>query len=146
MSHTQVIGIGNGWRRDDGVGPAVAALLAGRPKLRTAVLPGEGTELIAAWTGCERVVVVDAMRSGAAAGTIRHFDAVAAPLPVGAFPRLSHAFGLAEAIEMARILGRLPRRLEIYGIEAADLGDGAGLSAEVERAAHQVAAAIMSSE
>ncbi len=137
-----IIGIGNAWRRDDGAGPAVAERLALRPGLQVLVLPGEGTEVMSAWRKDSRVVVVDAMRSGAAAGTVRRFDALEEGLPVGAFPSLSHRFGLAEAVEMARILGQLPRMLEVWGIEAADLGEGPGLSPEVEAAVNRVAAAI----
>jgi hydrogenase maturation protease len=42
--------------------------------------------------------------------------------------------GVAETVELARSLGRLPTRLLIYGIEGAKVGLGAGLSREVERA------------
>jgi len=129
-----LIGIGNAWRRDDGAGPAVAERLAGHPGLRTLILPGEGSEVIEAWRGLDHVIVVDAMRSGAAVGTIRRFDAASVSLPAGEFPSLSHRFGLAEAVEMARILGRLPARLDIWGIEAGDVGQGPGLSPEVEAA------------
>jgi len=133
-----LIGVGNAWRRDDGAGPAVAERLADHPGLRTLVLPGEGSELIEAWSGQAHVIVVDAMRSGAPAGTIRHFDAVTQPLPAGEFPSLSHRFGLAEAVEMARILGRLPARLDIWGIEAGDAGQGPGLSPKVDAAVAEV--------
>jgi hydrogenase maturation protease len=137
-----VIGIGNAWRRDDGAGPAVAERLADHGGLRTLVLPGEGSELIEAWRGQAHVIVVDAMRSGATVGTIRAFDAVSVPLPAGKFPSLSHRFGLAEAVEMARILDRLPARLDIWGIEAGDVGQGPGLSLEVETAVAEVVARL----
>ena len=134
-----VIGIGNAWRRDDGAGPAVAERLVGLPCL---ILPGEGAGLMEAWQKAAHVVVVDAMRSGAPAGTIRHFDATVEPLPTGAFACLSHQFGLAEAVEVARVLGRLPPRLDIWGIEAVDFGQGLGLSPAVEAAVAEVAAQI----
>jgi hydrogenase maturation protease len=46
----------------------------------------------------------------------------------------THAFGVAEAVELARELGRLPGRLEVYAIEGADFSAGAELSAEVASA------------
>lgn len=135
-----VIGAGNAWRRDDGAGPAVAERLADR--CCTLVLPGEGTELIEAWSAAERVIVVDAMRSGAPPGTLKVFDAIAEPLPGGAFCCLSHSFGLAEAVELARVLGRLPPRLEVWGIEAADLSQGPGLTPAVADAVDRAVTAI----
>lgn len=141
MPRFLVIGIGNAWRRDDGAGPAVAERLAERG-VSTLVLPGEGAELIEAWTGAERVAVVDAMRGGTAPGSVHRFDATAAPLPGGAFACLSHRFGLAEAIEMARLLGRLPPQLEVWGIEAADFGQGPGLSPKVAAAVALVVAEL----
>lgn len=137
-----VIGIGNAWRGDDGAGPAVAERLA--DELPALVLPGEGTELIEAWGGMDRVVVVDAMRSGVAPGTIRRFDAVAGPLPSGAFACLSHRFALPEAIEMARVLGRLPRELTVWGIEAGDVSPGRRLGPEVEAAVSRLEGVIRS--
>ncbi|HIJ61379.1 MAG TPA: hydrogenase maturation protease [Rhodospirillaceae bacterium] len=137
MDGTLVIGIGNPWRRDDGAGPAVAARLDGRA--RTLTLLGSGADLIEAWHDAKRVVVIDAMRSGASPGTLRRFDAQAGPLPAGAFRCLGHRFGLPEAIEMARVLGCLPSRLEVWGIEAGDLGRGPGLTAEVEEAVSRLA-------
>lgn len=134
LHQTLVIGVGNAWRRDDGAGPAVAETLAAIPGARCRVLVGEGTELIEAWSGEGRVIVIDAMRSGAPAGTLTHFDAAAAALPAAAFCSLSHRFGLAEAIEMARVLGRLPERLEVWGVEAGDLGQGPGLTPAVAAA------------
>lgn len=131
-----VIGVGNAWRHDDGAGPAVAERLSGY--VPVLVLPGEGTELIEAWHAADRVVVIDAMRSGAPVGTIRRFDVVAAPLPAEAFSGLSHRFGLAEAIEMARLLDRLPCEITVIGIEAADFSPGTGFSPDVETAVSQL--------
>lgn len=128
-----VIGIGNRLRGDDGAGPLVA------DRLRAAGLAavehsGEGAGLIEAWQGAALVVIVDAMRSGAEPGTIRRFDAAAATLPTGLFHYSSHQFGLAEAIETARLLDRLPPRLIVYGIEGVRFGFGDPLSGAVARA------------
>jgi hydrogenase maturation protease len=43
----------------------------------------------------------------------------------------SHAIGLAEAVALARTLGRVPARLEIYGIEAGEAEIAAGLTPAV---------------
>ena len=47
--------------------------------------------------------------------------------------------GLAEAVELARALGRLPAALELIGIEGSSFEAGRGLAPQVELAAEQVA-------
>lgn len=138
---TLVLGIGNRFRRDDGVGPAVADRLAalGIPAQEHS---GEGAGLIEAWRGQARVVVVDATQSGAEPGTVVRLDAVGAAPPRGLFRYSSHLFGLAEAVETARALGHLPERLVIWGIEGADFGFGDALTPAVAEAADVVAQRI----
>ena len=60
-------------------------------------------------------------------------------MPAGWFRYSTHAFGAAEAIELARVLGRLPRRLIVVGIEGARFDAGVGLSPEVAAAVEDVA-------
>jgi len=137
MIPLRILGIGNPFRRDDGAGPWVAARLAGQgwPADRHS---GEGAGLIDAWDGCHAVVIVDALQSGGAPGTVRRFDAHGQTLPSGLFRASSHLFGLAEAVETARVLGRLPPTLVIYGIEGADFGFGEGLTPAVAAASAAV--------
>jgi hydrogenase maturation protease len=136
-----ILGIGNRFRRDDGVGPAVADRLAA---LGVAVQEhsGEGAGLMEAWSGADRVVVIDATQSGAEPGTVVRLDAAAEELPRGLFRYSSHLFGLAEAVETARALGRLPAGLVIWGIEGADFGFGEELAPAVAAAADEVARRI----
>jgi hydrogenase maturation protease len=134
-----LLGIGNADRGDDGVGPVLAKKLADDPVLRQAgveVLPhsGEGASLMDLWEGTDLTVVVDAMKSGAAVGHLRRIDATGEKLATGVFHYSSHLFSLAEAVEMSRQLGRLPKSLVVYGIEGADFTFGAPLSPEVETA------------
>ncbi|MDX9861348.1 MAG: hydrogenase maturation protease [Rhodospirillales bacterium] len=132
-----VLGVGNRFRRDDGVGPLVADRLAadGIPCREAS---GEGADLMEAWQGASHVVLIDAASSGAAAGTVHRLEASEARVPTGLFHYSSHLFSVAEAIEMARILGRLPLRLTVYGVEGRDFSYGDGLSAEVAAAAEIV--------
>lgn len=128
-----VLGIGHPFRGDDGIGPLVAERIAALSLSCVTALAhhGEGTDLMERWAGCDRVVVVDATSSDAAPGTIRRWDAVAEILPASLFPKTSHQFGLAEAVEMARLLGRLPPALTVIGVEGKDFSAGTELSAEV---------------
>ena len=135
-----IIGIGNLYRRDDGVGIVVARRLAAERFDRTRVIEhsGEGAALMAAWQGAEHVIVVDAVQSGAPPGTIHRLEARAQPMPTRFFHYSTHAFSLAEAIELARALGQLPRRLIVYGVEGTDFTAGEGLSPEVAAAVDEV--------
>jgi len=116
-----VLGCGNPDRGDDAAGPLVARRL--RQMTSDMVTDvgehaGDALSLIDAWEGADEVVLVDAVVSGKRPGTVSIWDGLAAPLP--GRPRISssHALGLADAIALGRTVGRLPRRLTVYGIEA----------------------------
>ena len=128
-----LIGIGNPDCGDDGAGAEVVRRVAAAAPdgIRTSILSGEAAKLIDAWTGAERVVVVDAASSGSPPGTIRCFDANAGPLPAGHERRSTHGLGLAEAIELARNLDLLPSRLTVYAIEATETSVGSRISPAV---------------
>jgi len=131
-----VIGIGNPDRGDDGVGPAVARRLRARAPDGVELLEtdGEASRLLELLAGADVAWLVDAAVSGAAAGTIRRLDPIAAPLPRSLFAVSSHGLGLAEAVELARALGSLPRRLVVYAIEGAGFAPGAPLTPAVAAA------------
>ncbi len=135
-----IIGLGNRYRRDDGVGLIIAARLAWRASDKFTVIEhsGEGAALMETWKDADTVIIIDAVRSGAAAGTLHRFEASAQQLPTNFFNYSTHAFSLAEAIEMARILKQLPEQVIVYGIEGEDFTWGTGLSPAVERAAQKV--------
>ena len=139
-----VIGVGNPLRGDDGAGAVVIQRLQNclPPSVTTLQLDSDGVSLMEAWQGFEKVILVDAACSGAAPGAIHRFDASQIELPRGLFHYSSHLFGIAEAVELARQLGRLPERLVIYGIEGAVFVYGEGLSAAVAAAVEQVASTI----
>ena len=135
-----VIGVGNAWRGDDAAGLAVARRRRGR--VQAVEHERDGAGLIEAWTGAGHVVLVDAAASGATPGTVQRFDAGAGPLPARALRSSTHAFGVADAVELARALGRLPERLEVIAIEGADFSAGAGLSPAVGRAVEDIVATL----
>jgi hydrogenase maturation protease len=104
--------------------------------VRAAVLIWEADPagLLEAWNGAELAIVVDSAVSGAEPGTVRRFDASTGPLPAGPVGSTTHALGVAEAIELARALDRLPRRVIVYCIEGSSFATGATLDPSVERA------------
>jgi hydrogenase maturation protease len=131
-----IIGVGNEYRSDDGAGIAVARRLRAIFPKGVTILEesGEGAALMQAWQGATCVMLVDAVRSGASPGTIHRLDARAAPMPAGFFHYSTHAFSVAEAVELARSLDQLPPHLIVYGIEGANFAAGIELSPAVEQA------------
>ena len=140
----RVICVGNAFRGDDSAGLEVAKILQGTLPDGAEVLEREGepTALMDSWEAAEAVWLVDAVRSGARSGTVHRVDAAKQELPAGLFRASTHAFGLAEAIELARALGRLPARTVVFGIEGARFSAGDELSPEVAAAVPGVAEAL----
>lgn len=143
---TLVIGVGNEFRRDDGVGSAVIRTLIDESPghVRFLNLSGEGTQLMEAMAFAKHVIIIDAVSSGVPSGTVHRFDAARETIPSKFFHSSTHAFSVAEAIEMARVLNQLPRTCTVFGIEGANFREGKGLSWEVERAVRSVAEEIRS--
>jgi hydrogenase maturation protease len=124
-----VIGLGHPDRGDDAVGSAVAARAALLLPPDVAVVQHQDPAgLIDVWSGPDLVVVSDAIRTGQPPGTVRVLHADEEPLRIGAGAGGTHEFGLAEAVELARALDRLPPRLVIVGVEAGQFEFGAPLS------------------
>jgi len=136
-----LIGVGNELRHDDAAGLEVVRRLrsSGGLGARLEATSGDGVELLDLWQEAWAVVLVDAVRSGARAGTIHRFDASVTPLSASLGRTSSHALGVADAIELARELGRLPRRVIVYGIEGARFQAGSGLTKRVASALEPLA-------
>lgn len=132
-----VIGVGNRHRADDGVGPQVADRIRSRVWSGVEVIEhsGEGASLMEAWQSGDFVILVDAARSGGEPGVIYEFDAHERPVPTEFFCYSTHAFSVAEAIELARALDRLPAHLHVYAIEGQDFEAGHAMTGEVARSA-----------
>jgi hydrogenase maturation protease len=133
-----ILGCGNLDRSDDGAGLLVARRLR-QLGVDVREHSGETLALIEAWSGCAEVVVVDAIVSGAPPGAITVWDAQAAPLAVRRFRSSTHAFGVADTVELARVLDRLPPRLIVYAIEGIRFDHGGAPSLEVSEAIERLA-------
>lgn len=141
---TVIIGIGNPDRGDDGAGRAVARRLRGTlpPGIEILEHNGEAASLLACIEGAPAAYLIDACASGAPPGTVRRFDVGGAPLQRGIFGVSTHDLGVAEAVEIARILGRLPAHCIVYAIEGGSFMPGAlpspPVAVAVEQAARQI--------
>jgi hydrogenase maturation protease len=129
---TVVLGVGNAYRGDDGVGPVVAERVRDLSSdLEVVMCEQEPTRLLDAWDGADLALVVDAVSSGVTPGTVHRFDATEGPVPTSVFRGSTHALGVGEVIELGRALGRLPGRVLLYGVEGERFGTGEGLSPAV---------------
>lgn len=138
-----IIGVGNAYRSDDAVGLVVARRLRQDMHLQADQVTiqeesGEGTALLEACQEAELVIVIDAVQSGAAPGSVHRFDARQQALPAVFSCASTHSFGLAEAIELARALQQLPSHITVYGIEGKNFAAGMELSPAVEHAVDSV--------
>ena len=144
-SPAMVIGVGNVWRGDDAAGLEVVRRLrrlAPPPEVTVIEQEGEPASLLDAWQGADRVLVVDGVSSGSPPGKIHRFEAGEGPLPAQFFRSSTHLLGLAEAVELARELDRLPGSLAVYGIEAKCFDPGEELSPAVRSAVERLATEI----
>jgi hydrogenase maturation protease len=148
-----VIGVGNALRRDDAAGLEVVRRLNARAdalgtarRKGVALIEHEGETLglLEVWEGARAAVLVDTIRSGALPGTIHRVDASLEPVPVRLRGSSStHAVGVGEAIELARVLHRLPARVVLFGVEGRRFEAGSGLSEEVQALIGPLADAVL---
>ncbi len=127
----RIVGIGNPYRRDDGFGPAVVQALRQQVPDTVEVFEdsGEGATLIDRFAGADAVVFVDAARAAdGPAGEYVKLDATVETIPSDYFSYSTHAFSLAEAVEMAKALQMLPDAVWIHAVTASDFSAGEGLS------------------
>lgn len=139
---TLVVGVGNAWRGDDAAGLELARRVRALGGVEVREVSGDASCLVDAWAGHRHVALVDAAGSGAPAGTLHAFRADRGRLHAHGLRSSTHAFGVADAIELSRALGRLPARLDVYAVEGADFTLGAALSPPVQQAVEALARAL----
>ena len=136
---TLIIGCGNLLRGDDGVGPLLIRHLWERELPAGVRLVDGGTagmDVAFKMRGADRVILVDACRSGNEAGTLYRLPGAA----VEQLPPLDginqHAFRWDHALAFARWLlkDEYPREIHVYLIEIASLEPGVDLSPPVAQA------------
>jgi hydrogenase maturation protease len=144
MSGLRILGIGSPAGDDQAGWLAVDALLASGVCAGGGVaiekLDRPGANLIPLLDDADRVILIDAMQSGNQAGRVRRFDQK--DWPGYGCGLSSHGFGVLAALSLARELGSLPPRLDLYGIEIGMAMPGEEPCAAVQSAARQLARLI----
>lgn len=129
-----VIGLGNPLMGDDGIG--LAALEQLREGSAGAELVDGGTwgmNLLPVLESAERILLVDAIRTGAPAGTIH--ELARDQMPAILVHKLSpHQIDLREVLALGTLRGTLPAELVAIGIEPAEVEMRTALSPVVAAA------------
>jgi len=133
-----VLGIGNTLLMDDGVGVLLVEEFRGLSTLpadEVEFLDGgtQGLALLGRLAGRRALVILDAVKLGAAPGTV-HCLTLEQTLASGSGSTTAHEGNAGELLRMAMMLGELPDRVAVIGVEAASLETGLGLSEPVQRA------------
>jgi len=142
--YTLLLGIGNPWRGDDAAGLLAAHALRTRQISGVTVIETNIVDpaIIEQWQGVDRLVVVDAVVSGAAPGTVHCFNLSRESLPGDISFCSSHAFDLAALLNLARVLDRLPPQVWVFGVEAHDFTPGQAVNETVRLGVAACVAAI----
>ena len=135
-AHILVLGIGNVLLRDDGVGVRVLRELerrfGGDSRLRF-VDGGTIGFLLSTFIGeTPDLLVIDAVRMAEPPGCARCFEDDAMDRFLTGRRSSVHEIGLRDALDMARLTGKFPRRRALVGVEPAAVEIGHELSPEVE--------------
>ncbi len=145
-SNILFIGIGNRYRSDDGAGILIAERIEELNCTEQATISkqnGEATNLIESWDGYDKVIIADATSSGIETGTIRRFDIKEKTLSADIINCSTHSFSLADAVELARALNKLPQTLIVYGIEGRNFSYGDNLSKKMQKSINNAAGIII---
>lgn len=131
-----VLGLGNRYLGDDGIGILVADELQRCDLGPGVVVRAHQTFdlwLLSQFSSASRLIIVDALKSGSAPGTITEYMITPRPAPLSSVPGL-HSLKLHELVDFASRMGLLTCPVTIIGVEpmACDLGEG--LTAPLDRA------------
>ena len=143
-----ILGLGNPLLRDDSVGLRVVQelqrKLAPRPEVEISGDYWGGLRLMERMVGFDRVIVVDATRSGGAPGTVRRLTPDSVPTQRSAS---AHDVNLPTALRLGRMAGaKLPpdERIVLVGVEAGDVETfSEELTAEVQTAIPQAVRLVL---
>lgn len=139
-----ILGIGNKYRSDDGAGIACAEIIK-KSKIENfdvKFIDGEGTGIMEEWNGYDKVIIIDAVKKEGSSGKIHEINANEEILESDFFHYSSHAFGLAEAINVSKVMNKLPELLIVYGIEGEHFQFDTKLTSKIEKAVAKTAQLI----
>ncbi len=141
-----VLGLGNVLLGDDSVGPAALARLERDyrvpPQVRLVEGGTLGLALLDELAQAEHVILVDAVATGEPAGTLVRLDGDAVRDAVR--ERLSvHQVGVADLLDVARLIGCYPESVVLLGLAPGAIGLGLARTAAVDDALGTLVSAVV---
>lgn len=134
-----VLGLGNMLLSDDGVGPALLQRFTNgesRWKGEVEFLDGgtQGLALLGHLSGRRALIIVDALKRGAPAGTVHRLTLPELREVTPGRASSGHESNAGELLAAAELLDELPDRLFVVGVEPEKITTGVGLSSAVQEA------------
>jgi hydrogenase maturation protease len=144
MKHIRVIGVGNPYRRDEGVGPAV---IEGLRHLRLSHVElvdcdGEPTRLLDLWARADLAIVVHTIQTASSAPGAVYRRSLLHPSFSRSGSAAIPAGDIHDAVTLAAGLDLLPTRMLCYSVQACDTSTGVGLTPPVAVAVADLVAEI----
>lgn len=129
-----VMGVGSILMTDEGIGIRAVEELLRRYRFpeNVELLDGgtSGIELLSYIAGRDYLIIIDAIKSGNAPGTVLRVEGE--DVPAKFRTRISpHQLGISDLLAAATLTEELPKQLVLFGIEPKDIVLGIGLSREV---------------
>ncbi len=146
MDRTLILGIGNILLRDEGVGVRVIEAMSTMDTPADVDLLDGGTSgagLIDEVADREKVIVIDAIDTDLQPGAVLRLTLDDLIQRTDSALSL-HEFGVLETFQAARLLGRAPREVVIFGVQPKDVSTGLELSEEVAGAVPKVIDLVLS--
>jgi hydrogenase maturation protease len=147
VSDTLVLGLGNTLRGDDGLGPEVIRWLRDQTLPPHVVIQDGGTpglELVVTLSAYQRALIIDAADIGRAPGEWVRLSVAQARASRPEAELSLHSAGLAEALALGQVMGKLPESLVIFGVQPRQIDWSIGLSAVVQEAVPAIGRAVLS--
>lgn len=143
-----VIGVGSSFCCDESVGISLSKRLENfihnKPHLFKAQIinvtecTGDADSLIDVWQGYDRVFIVYTIHGLTKPGRTHCVYADEHPLNFALFKNSIQAHGVFTAVETARVLGKLPSHVCIYGVEGENFNFGESISRTVYLASNYI--------
>ncbi len=141
----RVLGLGNLMRTDDAVGMLAARMVAENSRLprEVEVIEGGtlGLDLLHAGYGISHLLVLDAVDTGGAPGTLTRFEGQElADLPTS---KSVHLLGLSDLMNVLQLMEAPPTKIVLLGVQPESTDWGTSLTAPVESAQNDLVEAAI---
>jgi hydrogenase maturation protease len=143
---TLILGIGNLLMTDDGVGVRLVQQLAADYSFPAGVIVLDGgtlgLDLLPHLEGVERLLVIDAVETGEAPGTLVRLSGEEIPLAL-ATKVSPHQMGLKDLLTVADLQGHAPAEMVLWGVQPASIEMEMTLSPPVAAAMTDLQARVL---